>query len=699
MQKLLHFLLLLISLTSFSLFAQEDDKAIKKLIKEGDKLIEVADFHEALPLFQKVLEKNTNHLEGNFKVGFCYLNSMHREKALPFLQVVYEQDKYYISNLERLYEILPEHIKNLEFYLAESYHFSSMFSEAIEHYKKAIDNYEVKKNDKKTKKKEVELYEEKIKECKKLIIEAEHGEFFVNKPVNAQIDNVGDVINSKYADYVPVISANESIMVFTSRREGSTGGKKDTDGEYFEDIYISYHKDGKWTTPKNIGEPVNTKFHDASVAISPDGQQIFIYKDDNKGTGDIYVTTHNKSNNTWTKPRSLGKNINSKYHETSISITSDGKTAYFSSNRPGGLGGLDIYMSKKNEKDEWGEAINLGKKINTPYDDDAPFITVDGQTLYFSSKGHKTIGGFDIFRTHLEKGKWLNPMNVGYPINTADDDIYFVLSENGKNGYYSSAKEGGYGDKDIYIIGMPQEKASKIKIDTDITITAKFTPITIKKVDTSPKILLRGTIRDKDTKKLLEANVEIGYLETKDLIENTESSEDGAYKSKKISWDKQYLISVQKDGYLFHSEGFTTPKNKGTSQEVVVDIELKKLVVGASINLIIFYDFNSANLRKESNAELARLLAFMEKYPNIDIEIAGHTDNIGTDQRNTILSQQRAKSVVNFLKKNGIDSKRMVYKGYGFHNPIAPNQNADGTDNPEGRQLNRRTECVIKAVR
>lgn len=700
MQKILSILYIIIFLSTHLTFAQEkEDKEIKKFLKEGDKLIKDSDFHEALSFFQKVLVKDKNHKEGNFKVGFCYLHSMHREKSLSFFQKVYEEDENYLSNLEELYEIVPEEIQNLEFYLAQSYHFSSMFSEATEHYIKAIQAYEAKKNHKKTNKSERELYEQKIKTCQKLIGESKHGEIFINEPVNAQITNVGKIINSKYADYVPVISADESILVFTSRREGSVGGKKDLDGEYFEDIYISYHKNGEWTEPKNIGEPVNTKFHDASVAVSPDGQQIFIYKDDNKGTGDIYVTTHNKNDNTWTKPKSLGKNINSKYHEASISVTSDGKTAYFSSNRPDGLGELDIYVSHKDEKGEWGKAINLGKEINTPYSDDAPFITADGKTLYFSSKGHKTMGGYDIFRTHLENGKWTTPENLGYPINTSDDDIYFVLSESGKNGYYSSAKEGGYGDKDIYLISMPQKKVAKIKMDTEITTTARFTPVTIKNIDTRPKLILRGTIRDKVTKETLEANVEIGFLESKDLIEDTKSSSEGAYKSNKVDWEKKYLISVEKEGYLFHSESFVTPKNEGTSQEVVVDVELRKLTVGASINLIIFYAFDKANLRKESNAELARLLAFMKQYPNVDVEIAGHTDNIGTDQKNIILSKQRAKSVVNFLKKNGIDSKRMVYQGYGFHKPIAPNQNPDGSDNPEGRQLNRRTECVIRAIR
>ena len=221
------------------------------------------------------------------------------------------------------------------------------------------------------------------------------------------------------------------------------------EGEYYEDVFISTLVEENWTTPEPIGPNINTKMHDAAIALSPDGQKLFIYKSTNKDKGDIFMSSLNGSD--WGVPQRLGKTINTKYWEGSVSISADGNTLYFASEKPGGFGGRDIYVSRKLPNGEWGPAENMGPKINTQYNDDAPFIHPDGITLFFSSEGHNSIGGYDVMYTVYKNGMWDDPINLGYPLNTTEDDIYYVISADGEKGYFSSNRKGGYGQQDIFV--------------------------------------------------------------------------------------------------------------------------------------------------------------------------------------------------------------------------------------------------------
>ncbi|TAE48985.1 MAG: hypothetical protein EAY69_03945 [Cytophagales bacterium] len=696
-KNVFYFIFLLLFLSS-NLKAQI---SISKTIKKVDEALIELNFHDAIENCEMILKQEPENIEANFKLGFAYQHSIHKEKSLAYLLKVYRKDPIYIGNLEDLMTTNPQYVSSLDYFLAVGYHHNNMFREGIKFYEKAKRYFEAVKKD--TKDKDLlTILNAKIKDADKRIIECKYGEKAINEPVNAQIENIGEIINGKYSDYAPIISADETMLVFTSRRAGTTGDKKDKDGEYFEDIYISRKNDlGDWTAPKNIGPPINTKFHDATIALAPDGKELFIYKDNSRGMGDIYYSEL-KDNNKWTEPKSMGENINSEFHETSISMSSDKKTIYFSSNRTGGYGGLDIYMSKLDEKGKWGKAINLGPTINTEYDDDAPFISFDGKHLYFGSEGHSSMGGFDTFRAVWNGAKWEMPENLGFPINTADNDIYFVLTADEKTAYYASAKEGGKGEKDIYQIRMPKTNFNVLsrqdKLNIDIP-KVNFSTAKIEKMPNRPKLLLKGIVRDIETKKVLESNIELILFETNDNLQNFSSDKDGKFSSTKVMWDNQYIIAVQKEGYLFHSESFSIPTETDENKEIELLIELVPLKAGAKINLTIFFDFDKANIRKESNSELKRLLLFMIKYPQVKIEIAGHTDNIGTEQRNRILSQQRAKAVVNYLQDNGINELRMIYQGYGASKPVAENKKTNGTDNPEGRQKNRRTECIITTIK
>jgi outer membrane protein OmpA-like peptidoglycan-associated protein len=622
-------------------------------------------YNEALGLYLEGLKADPDNAEANFKAGLCHLETTYKEKAVPYLEKAFQGD--------------PNMHPNLLMFLGEAYQYDHQFPKALQTYT-AFGKMPAAKD-------VLEHLNRKMYEC-------QNGIRYMADPVKALIDNIGATINSKYPDYAPVISADESVMVFTSRREGSTGKQVSMlDGQYYEDLYISYKANGQWTAPRNIME-VNTDKHDACIALSPDGKQLFIYRD-GRG-GDIYASTFDAIQNTWSKPQSLGDNVNTKYYEPSVSMTSDGNTIYFSSNRPGGLGGLDIYVSRKDDKGNWGPATNLGASINTSYDDDAPFIHADGQTLYFSSRGHAGMGGYDIYRSSFDEttAKWSQPENLGYPINTAGEDSYFVLSADNKHGYYASAKEGGHGEKDIYLISMPKPKeltaaATRTIQATKASVTAR--PVEIKQVKVEMNInttILKGHITDAFTKKPLEAGIVLTNNENAEVITEQQSDTTGFYLTVMPS-GKNYRFAVEKDGYLFHSENYEIPPSKGY-QEIVLNVELKRVSVGSRIILRnIFFDFDQATLKKESTAELQNLLEIMTQVPALTIEISGHTDSKGSAEYNKKLSERRAKAVVDYLIAKGVAPSRFTHKGFGMERPLVSN------DDEEGRALNRRTEFLI----
>lgn len=291
----------------------------------------------------------------------------------------------------------------------------------------------------------------KLREVDKRVLECESGKKLVNNPREFHVLNLGSKINSTSEDYAPVLSEDEDLLVFTSRRpEGNINSKRSDGGKYTEDIFISHKVNGDWSAAENIGPPVNTPSHDSDLALSADGKRLFVYSDANEG--DILVSDN--LNGKWTQPKALPFPINTPYHESSVST--DGKRFFVASERPGGKGGSDIWLVEKNQAGLW-KSSNLGSLVNTPWDEDSPFIDYDGKTLYFSSTGHDSMGGFDIFRTQKESGVWSPAENIGYPINTPGHDSYFVSTKDGRRAYYSSVQPGGMGEEDLYQILLPDE--------------------------------------------------------------------------------------------------------------------------------------------------------------------------------------------------------------------------------------------------
>src|ERR1019366_3454891 len=514
--------------------------------------------------------------------------------------------------------------------------------------------------------KDQEMKEEVIRQIEMCKV----GKELTASPVKIKIENMGKNINSSYADYSPVLSADEATMIFTTRRSESTGGKLDDSGLFFEDIYISHKIDSIWSPAVSIGPPINTDGNEATVGISVDGQIILIYKDDN-GDGNIYATSLNGDQ--WTTPKKLNDNINTKAWEPSAFISADGNTLYFTSNRDGGFGGRDIYKSNKLPDGEWAKATNLGSIINTPYDEDASFIHPDGVTLYFSSNGHNTMGGFDIFSTSLSaNNEWTNPVNIGYPINTTEDDIFYVVSPDNKRAYYSSLKEGGIGEKDNYMITFSEYKEPPLTLLKGVItdICGRVPPV------------IDITVTDNETEKV------VGIYHS--------NSKTGQYLFI-LPPGKNYNITYESEGYLFHSENLDVSIN--TNYYVIHKaIQLQPLVVGSKIVLNnIFFEFDKATLRSISKVELAKLFKLLNKNKELVVEISAHTDSKGSDEYNIKLSQRRAQSVVDYLIDKGISKSQMVATGYGKSQPVAANNNPDGSDNPVNRQLNRRAELKIIA--
>ncbi len=640
------------------------------------------DYRAALPIYEKILEANTDDPDANFQFGICLIGLGRASEAYPYL--IKARDAY--TGID----------PKINLAIAQSQHAAGNFDAAIASYEDYASFIGDKTENKEALKAELQKY---IRQC-------QVGRTLMLAPKRAKIENLGPIVNTRFKESTPVITADNSVMFLTSRREGSTGGDMDEKNEYFEDIYVTQNKGGQWTMPANLGSPVNSNSHDAAIALSPNGQQLFVYKDD--GEGDIYVSQKKGLN--WTKPRSLGKSINtSKYREPSVSVTADGRYIYFSSNRPKGYGGLDIYRAKRLPNGTYAEVENLGPTVNTAEDEDGPFIHPDGVTLYFSSRGHETMGDYDIFSTQLEKGAWSVPENIGYPINTPGADIYFVLSADGQYGYYASEKKGGYGFTDIYriVMGKSDDDSAQGRAiaianpGLDTSMGAKATSLGanagVKQVHTSsrprfvtPLVLLKGIVSDADGKQPVGGLVTVVDNETGETVFSSEANEATGEYLVVLPAGKNYGISVTAKDYLFASENFLLPGDD-QYKEFVKNIELKKAVTGARIVLRnIFFDTDKSTLRKQSNAELDKVVELMKQNANLKVEISGHTDNVGAADYNQRLSESRAEAVVNYLVKKGVSKFRLEAKGYGLTRPVSEN------DSEAGRQLNRRTELEVK---
>lgn len=501
-----------------SVVGQSTPENVKKFYPLANDQFNRGRYKAAATNFEELVRSDPKNANLNYKAGLCYLTLPgQKDKALPFLEVAVGDltEKYKDSPNERKapYDALKQ--------LARAYHIVFQFDKAIETYKKYVATAKI--TDPAT-----------LNELNRQVEMCQSGKLIAETPVAATIVNLGPKINTRYDEYTPVIDATESVLIFTSRRPTGTGGFLDENGEPFEDIYISAKKDTVWDAPKSIGSNINTDGHEAAISLSADGQELFIYRDE---YGDGNIMASQLVNGVWQVPVRLGLNVNTPYRETHAAVSADGQTLYFTSDRPGGQGGMDIWRARRLPTGDWGKAENLGPRVNTKYDDEAPFLHPDGKTLFFSSKGHTSMGGFDIMFSILgDDGQWSSAMNMGVPVNSADDDLFFMLSTDGKRAYFASSSKGGFGGKDLYMMYLEREE----------------TPLTVYK----------GIIAA-DASGNIPSNVTIS------VSDNNSGELYGTYRPRTdngkfilvLSPGKDYLISYEADGYSVRSEKLFVPEN------------------------------------------------------------------------------------------------------------------------------------------
>lgn len=658
-------------------WAQNNKELAKEYMLQAELMMaETRAIDDARDLMVTAANLDPDNLKANFEAGMFHIRTIGKDRAVQFFLRVYERD--------------PNYRFDLEYWIGLSYQYGMEFDKAIDFYNRYKDRMAKRPNYMGNDRVSPAVVDRAIYEC-------ENGKEFVANPKNFSIVNIGREINSEWDDYAPVLNANEDIIIFTSRRkDGNMNQNVDLDNKPFEDIFISRKVNGVWSRAENIGAPVNTPYHDSNLAFSADGETLFIYKDDNGG--DIYYSDR-QPNGTWSVPKPLPGIINSSYEEKSISISPDERTLYFSSNRPGGYGGLDIYKATKDAKGEWSNVKNLGPKINTEFDDDGPFIDYDNKTLYFSSKGRKGMGGFDIFKSVFDEktNEWSEPENLGYPINTPDNDIYYVSTRDGKRAYYSSVREDGIGYDDIYMITIPEQPVATVKPEVKPEPEPEITPEVKPEPKPEPKPVqkfpLRYVVRVVDASTGQPLNARVRLQGARDNIVIAGSGKDTGVTEFLINTEgaKEYRLSVEQEGYAFVNQNVRLQGASDQERTEVRTVELRRLTTGVvGVLRNIYFDFDKATFRTESYTELNKLERMMAENPNLKVEIAGHTDNIGTAAYNMQLSQRRAEAVKDYLVKKGIDPRRITAKGYGKTRPLASND-----DEKEGRELNRRVEFRV----
>lgn len=467
--------------------------------------------------------------------------------------------------------------------------------------------------------------------------------------------NLGDGVNTAVSEYFPTITIDGKELVFTRRVRGLN-----------EDFYSSTMENGSWTTAKALTGHINSNNNEGGQNISQDGQWLIFTGcnfPDSYGACDLYISYLTPEG--WSEPENLGRKINSESWDSSPSLSPDKRDLYFASSRPGGYGGSDIYVCHRLPNGRFSEPENAGPEINTIGNEGTPFIHADNQTLYFTSNGHLGYGGDDLYMVKKQpKGTWSKAINLGYPINTIENEGSIIVSADGKTAYYASDRSDSKGGLDIYTFEM--------------------------RVDIRPArtLWVKGKVFDKNTTKGLPSAVELTDLSTQEVLSKVQTDETGNYLIT-LPIGKDYAFNVNRKGYLFFSENF--PLSQAAPDSTYnIDIPLQPIEANATIVLKnIFFETNQYNLKGESAAELDKIIALLRENPGLKIQINGHTDNVGKEKDNLLLSNNRAQSVVKYLAAKGVDQQRLLFKGFGASMPIAPNTTE------QGRAKNRRTELKV----
>ncbi len=608
---------------SGSLMAQ--DKKALALFEKGKADFMNRDYDSALDNFKKYLGKDSSITEVYFRMGQIYESKRDVANASHYYRRVIEKDS-----------------ANKAYTLAFTYLGS-----------RALENHEFEKAKKylnvslqNTNKNSI-VYQQLTRQLRT----CEFGIQAIANPLNIKPQVLPEVLNFKSKQYFPVFTADNSTIFFTARDE-------QTD----ENIYYSELKKEGWVSPKSISEQINTPYNEGTCTISADGK-IMVFTScegrESLGSCDLFITR--RTGDSWSTPTNLGPAVNSRSWDSQPSLSSDGNKLYFASERPGGFGRKDIWMSELKPDGTWKTSVNLGPKINTSQDEVSPFIHANGYSFFFSSNGREGMGKFDIYLATTQKDVIGEPVNLGYPINTADDELALFVTADGKKAYYSVDKTGNV---KLFEFSIPEQLS-----------------VQINKIH-----YLKGYITDRKTQKPLYSNIELVNLKTNEKVSTFLSDPVTGDYMAVLPSEGEYGIYVSTPDYLFKSLRFKFSKDEDWEGKLL-NVELDKIEKELTEVLNnIFFDSGSSVLRDESIPELEKLTELLKKNASVKIEISGHTDDIGNETDNLNLSRMRAQSVIKYLQTKGVGAERLIATGFGETKPLVKN------DSEENRQLNRRIE-------
>jgi outer membrane protein OmpA-like peptidoglycan-associated protein len=625
-----------------------DKKAIK-LFNEAKRFYDGRQDGKAEESLKKAIKQDKNFMEPHMLMAaICLVQNRQKERA---------------EHLQRAIELGPNFFVENYFFLAETEFRLTELEKAKLHYQQFLKFTRIHPDER-------EQAEFMLK-CADFSIEAR------KHPLSIQFRNMGEAVNSSEFDYFPTITADEQNLYYTRRLPCAS-----CIGSWQEDLFLAKAGPQGWSTGRVVQE-LSSQGNEGAPSVSADGNYMFITMSQEMGGGymggnakgygscDIFYTQ--KINGRWTKPVNLGPSINSAQWESQPSFSSDGKTLYFVRGNPlrnGTVKNIDIFYSVVEADGKFGTARRLPENINSKDEEESVFIHPDNQTLYFSSRGHVGMGGADIFMSRRKAdGNWGDPVNLGFPVNSADDENSLLVSPSGRMAYFASDREGGVGGLDLYEFELP----------------AQLKPEAITYV--------KGSVYHAQTRQPLEASFELIDLDSQKSLTRSYSQKNGEFLVT-LTANKNYLVNVSREGFLFYSDNFILKDLKTDfNKPFVLNIPLEPIDTGSTVELKnVFFDVNKSELRPESCTELDKLVAFLLKNPNLKIELGGHTDNTGDKKANQLLSENRAKAVQQYLVSAGkIGVGRLSYKGYGDSRPKVPN------DTAENKAKNRRTEFKVTA--
>lgn len=632
---LLAFQLLTIAAIAQPALSTKNKKAIA-LYTEADNYRVRGQFPEAISLLKQAIEKDNDFVEAYYRLGITYMTIKRYEEATS----VFEQGLAKTADEKKQ--------KVFWFDLGETYFNRGEYQKADSLISAFLKAETVNRS--------------RIEYAKKLKANIDFAAQNQATAAAYKQKPLSDTVNAFAKQYFPVLTADQSSLIFT-RREGHTDN-------FDEDLVVSFKdRRGRWTSPQSISKNINSMYNEGTCTISADGRKLIFTSctgRDNLGSCDLFES--HKTGDEWSVPENLGPFVNSTEWESQPSLSADGRTLYFISDRRGGIGRRDIWVSTLDNKGEWTRAKNIGKPINTVYDEISPFIHVNNRTLYFASNGQTGFGGYDIFFSELDSSKWTAPKNIGPPINNHEDQFSLFITADGKKGYYSHEETttGINASSRIYELEFPKESQVRYRSN-----------------------YVKGVIRDSKTRAPLAATVELISIETNRTESLVESDSITGEYLIVLTQGAEYALYVSKENYVFKSLNFNY-SDVTDFEPIILDIYLDPIAEGSTVVLEnLFFDTDRYELKPKSLSELQKITRFLNENPNTRIEIGGHTDNVGNPSYNRELSEKRANSVYQYLIQQKISPKRLLAKGYGAQKPVASNENEIG------RRQNRRIEFKL----